>query len=66
MSKEPSSFRNAVGLNRSISGQRATITKICEEGKITPPPLLLEAKPSEFISLFGQADIHVLHLSSWP
>ncbi|XP_021727378.1 kinesin-like protein KIN-UC isoform X1 [Chenopodium quinoa] len=29
--KESSSFRSAMGLNRSISGQRATIAKICEE-----------------------------------
>lgn len=32
--RESSSFRTAVGLNRSISGQRATIAKICEEGKM--------------------------------
>lgn len=31
MSRESSSFRSAMGLNRSISGQRATIAKICEE-----------------------------------
>ncbi|KAK9750241.1 hypothetical protein RND81_02G181700 [Saponaria officinalis] len=29
--RESSSFRSAMGLNRSISGQRATIAKICEE-----------------------------------
>ncbi|CAO2828538.1 unnamed protein product [Amaranthus hypochondriacus] len=29
--RESSSFRSAIGLNRSISGQRATIAKICEE-----------------------------------
>ncbi|KNA07435.1 hypothetical protein SOVF_171950 [Spinacia oleracea] len=32
--RESSSFRSAIGLNRSITGQRATIAKICEEGKI--------------------------------
>ncbi|KAL2922589.1 Kinesin-like protein KIN-UC [Bienertia sinuspersici] len=29
--RESSSFRSAIGLSRSISGQRATIAKICEE-----------------------------------
>lgn len=29
--RESSSFRAAVGFNRSVSGQRATIAKICEE-----------------------------------
>lgn len=55
LSKEPSSFRNAVGLNRSISGQRATIAKICEEVGLEK---ILELLSSEDI----EVQMHALKL----